>query len=411
MTKKLNNPFVTKTIDIPDAYFCDRKEETALLIKKIENGSNIVLKAPRRIGKSSLIRHLFCQKQVSSKYNTLYVDIYGTRSMKGFIDEFQSAFLDAPFAKTEAGKRKVVEFFKSLLVNANMDQSGNLVGFSFGVNQPQNVSITLKEMFAFLEKTSKPNIVAFDEFQQINEYPENAAAIIRTFVQKMNNTYFIFSGSSRHLLDKMFEYPNEPFYRSAASMTLGPISLESYAEFCREMFGLYNKDIDSEAIEFVYHLLSANTYDMQEVMKETFPEIATGNKAGIEDIKASINRLLDSRDEEFRGILNKVENDKNRRVLFCILREGQASGLTSGKMLKQYNLDNASSVQNALKVLMGDNLNVIMRVGGNYYQARDRFFELWWARREGDLEKKFSLARERYQKESLFGQRSGVFSL
>lgn len=400
MAKLLNNPFVTRTTDIPDIYFCDRKDETALLVKKIENGSNIVLKAPRRIGKSSLIRHLFRQKQISSKYNTLYVDIYGTKNMDGFIGEFKSAFLDAPFAKTEAGKRKVMEFFKSLLVNANMDSAGNFTGFSLGLNQPQNISITLKEMFAFLEKTSKPNIVAFDEFQQINDYPERAAAIIRSFVQTMSNTVFIFSGSSRHLLDKMFEYPNEPFYRSAASITLYPISCESYTQFCKEMFGLYGKGIEEEAVVFVYQLFSSNTYDMQEVMQETFPDISPKATATISDITTSINRLLDSREEEFRGILNKIENDKNRRVLNCILREGLTDGLTSGPMMRKYNLDNASSVQNALTVLQGEHINAITRVGDRHYQARDRFFELWWARREGNLEQKFALARERYQKES-----------
>ena len=400
MAKQIvNNPFFTGKTDIPYEFFCDRKKETALLIKKIANGSNIVLKAPRRTGKSSLIKHLFKQKEVASNYNTLYVDVYGTKTMDGFIEEFQSAFFSAPFARTEAGKKRITELFKGLLISANTDPAGNLVGFSFGLNQPQQVSLTLKEMFAFLEKTSKPNIVVFDEFQQINDYPERAAAIIRTFVQNLNNTLFIFSGSSQHLLDNMFEYPNQPFYRSAASMTLGPIEMNAYSDFCQEMFEKYGKSIDEETVQFVYQLFSANTYDMQEVMKETFPEIVKDSKATKEDVYAAIDRLLDSRDEEFRSILNKIENEKNRKVLYFVLREGLASGLTSGATMRQYGLDNASSVQNALNVLCGDNVNAVVKVGKNQYQARDRFFELWFARKEGNLENKFLHVEERYSKE------------
>lgn len=57
------NPFFTG-ISIPDEFFCDRVEETAGIIKRIHNSDNIVLKSPRRIGKSSLIRHVFNQPEI-----------------------------------------------------------------------------------------------------------------------------------------------------------------------------------------------------------------------------------------------------------------------------------------------------------------------------------------------------------
>ena len=67
--------------------------------------------------------------------------------------------------------------------------------------------------------------------------------------------------------------------------------------------------------------------------------------------------------------------------------------------MRQYGLDNASSVQNALNVLCGDNVNAVVKVGKNQYQARDRFFELWFARKEGNLENKYLHVEERYSKE------------
>jgi len=65
--------------------------------------------------------------------------------------------------------------------------------------------------------------------------------------------------------------------------------------------------------------------------------------------------------------------------LYCIAREGLATGLTSGAMIKRYNLDTASSVQNALRNLCGDKLNIAARVGGAHYRLQDKFFELWIA--------------------------------
>ncbi|MBQ6957848.1 MAG: ATP-binding protein [Bacteroidales bacterium] len=390
------NPFFTGKIDFPDKYFCDRKEETNLLIKRIENGSNIVIKSPRRIGKSSLIKHLFRQREIQNKYNTLFVDIFGTKNMEEFVQELQSAFLNAPFAKTKVGRKRIINVLSSAYFQLNTDPAGNLTGLRLGVTQPSQTNVTLKEMFKFLEQTKRPNIIAFDEFQKINDYPENAAAILRSYIQQSNNTLFIFSGSSRHLLNSMFEYPMEPFYRSASSMDLAPIEMVPYTTFCQEMFRQYGKDIEMDAVAFVYKLFSANTYDLQEVMKETFQETRRNKTASIRDVQDAIGRLLDTRDMEFRDFLDKIENEKTRRLLLCIAHEGIAKGLTSGGMIKKYHLDNASSVQNGLKTLMGDNIHLITLVSKGVYQLQDRFFELWLARRDNTLQLKFDGVDQRF---------------
>ena len=63
------NPFVMNP-DIPDIYFCDRETETAWLISTIINGNNAVLTAERRMGKSSLLKHVLRQKEITNDYNT-----------------------------------------------------------------------------------------------------------------------------------------------------------------------------------------------------------------------------------------------------------------------------------------------------------------------------------------------------
>jgi hypothetical protein len=63
----------------------------------------------------------------------------------------------------------------------------------------------LQSLFSFLENQQIKIVIAFDEFQQINEYPEkNTEAILRTIIQPLTNIQFIFSGSSKHLLMDIF---------------------------------------------------------------------------------------------------------------------------------------------------------------------------------------------------------------
>ena len=55
-TIAMMNPFVVGRY-VSDKYFCDREGETSFLIKQIENGRNVALISPRRLGKTGLIQH------------------------------------------------------------------------------------------------------------------------------------------------------------------------------------------------------------------------------------------------------------------------------------------------------------------------------------------------------------------
>ena len=58
--QKLKNPFVYEGYK-GEAYFCDRIVETEKLISQLENGCNITLVSPRKIGKTGLVKHAFQQ--------------------------------------------------------------------------------------------------------------------------------------------------------------------------------------------------------------------------------------------------------------------------------------------------------------------------------------------------------------
>ena len=68
-TPTLINPFIVGRY-VSDHYFCDREQETAFLIKQVENGRNVALISPRRMGKTGLLQHSFNQPACQEKYYT-----------------------------------------------------------------------------------------------------------------------------------------------------------------------------------------------------------------------------------------------------------------------------------------------------------------------------------------------------
>ena len=83
--EQLNNPFVIYGYKGTE-YFCDRKKETDLIMKALQNERNIVLISPRRIGKTGLIHHVFenISKQ-EPETHCFYLDINATRNLSQFI--------------------------------------------------------------------------------------------------------------------------------------------------------------------------------------------------------------------------------------------------------------------------------------------------------------------------------------
>lgn len=393
------NPFFTDTTDIPEEYFCDRKEETNTIIEYIVNGSNIVLKAPRRIGKSSLIKHIFNQPSIKDNYNTLYIDIYGTKNASDFRQELQRNFLNAPFAKDSKAKKNIESYLKSIQLDLG---SYSESGFSLpkvGIGNFQAPQYTIDEIFNWFEKADKPGLIVFDEFQQIEDYPERMAGILRSYIQQMRRTKFIFCGSSRHMLNNMFSNYNQPFYNSAKPVDLDIISLSAYTEFVTSIFDSYEKVIDVESIEFAYYLFSGNTYLMQELMKSVFLETNKEKPANKSTLLKCLSSMIDGKDADYRDLINRLNSKKERNTLYCIAGEGIAKGLTSTAMMKRYDLDNASSVQNALENLCGESLKIAVKIAKGVYTLQDRLFELWIASRGCYLGMKLMNPKRRFEEE------------
>ena len=78
---KINNPFVIVGYK-GERYFCDRRNETAKIVEALHNERNVTLVAPRRMGKTGLIHHVFEQvKRAENDVKCFYIDIYPTMSL------------------------------------------------------------------------------------------------------------------------------------------------------------------------------------------------------------------------------------------------------------------------------------------------------------------------------------------
>jgi AAA+ ATPase superfamily predicted ATPase len=78
--RNIVNPFVIKGY-LSKEYFCDRENELKTLLRNVQNSSNTTLISPRKMGKSGLIFRFFEDLSGDNFIQSIYVDIYSSRSL------------------------------------------------------------------------------------------------------------------------------------------------------------------------------------------------------------------------------------------------------------------------------------------------------------------------------------------
>ena len=372
----INNPFIVGKY-LSDEYFCDRKTETDFLRKQIENGRNVALISPRRIGKSGLIQHFFNQADIKEKYHVFFVDIYATNSLAEFVYTFGKEIYEQLKPQSTIWKEKFFQTISSFRMGFKLDPMTGAPGLDLGLGDIQAPQTSLDEIFSYIDEADKPCIIAIDEFQQIGDYSEkNVEALLRTKIQKCQKAQFIFSGSKRHMMTNMFNSPSKPFYQSAISMGLDPIPLEVYSEFAIQLFEKRGKQIDSSVIEDIWNRYNGYTWFVQMMMNELFALTEDGAICHVDMIPEAQRNVVMSQESGYKDILSNIP-PKQKIVLQAIAKEGVANSITSAKFIKKYNLNSASAVQAAIKLLLQ---NDIITKNENSYRVYDYFFAEWLAK-------------------------------
>lgn len=372
----VNNPFVVGKY-LSNKYFCDRLEETEFLRKQIFNGRDVALISPRRIGKSGLIQHFFSQPDIKERYHVFFVDIYATTSLAEFVYTLGKEIYEQLKPQSTVWKEKFFQMISSFRIGFKLDSLSGNPTFDLGLGDIQAPQTTLDEIFAYINEADKPCIIAIDEFQQIGEYAEkNVEALLRTKIQKCHRAQFIFSGSKRHMMSNMFNSPSKPFYQSAISMGLDPIPVEVYTDFAARMFEENGKHVENSVIETVWKQYDGYTWFVQMMMNELFALTPSGVTCQASQIPTAWHNVIMTQENSYKDLLSNLP-PKQKIVLQAIAKEGLAHNITSSKFIKKYNLNSASSVQSAVKLLLKNDL---VTQNDNAYRVYDYFLSEWLAK-------------------------------
>ena len=371
MKNRLANPFVTGGYFGPD-YFCNRHIETSRLLKAVSSRRNVTLISMRRMGKTGLLKHSgYLLGQKENPVAIIYVDLLPTMNGNEMLNTLSSALIR--IKKDEKNFfEKVLGILSNLRPKLSYDSLTGQPSLELKVESTSDIQFGFDHLLHFISDIKQDLVFMFDEFQQICNYPEkNIEQMLRAVIQSYPNIPFIFSGSSKHMLEPMFMAANRPFYQSSEIMYLDKIAEQDYRSFINELFKSGNRKIEDDTLSEIFTWTRLHTFYVQYVCNLLFE---TGQKIIDKELVNHIfHKILTSSEPLFANYRNLLPAHQYK-LLQAIAVEGGILKPTSGKFINNHNLTSASSVTTSLKALAEKEMIVH---DGKYWLVYDVFFSRW----------------------------------
>ena len=241
--------------------FCDREEVRAKLKKSFINQEHTVIVAPRRYGKTSLIHQVLLDTKIPGRRVDL-LPASNTSFVYKAIKKSVSELINEITPKTKQAQQKAFHFLKLLHPKLTLNFLGQYLEISTPKPSESNIIELLMGLNTIAEQMKKSVVLCCDEFQQISAFKNHHAleASIRHAVEASTYVTYIFSGSSRNLLNQMFSSKSRPLYRLCNLLRLEKIPETIYHKILNQrVIDRWGK-VNPEIIEEILSLSQCHSY-------------------------------------------------------------------------------------------------------------------------------------------------------
>jgi AAA+ ATPase superfamily predicted ATPase len=348
--------------------FCGRKQEIDRIAAHISRCARVCLIGERRIGKTSLV-HETVRRQRG--HSLVFIDFLGIKAagdvVRRIVDGIFSSASDSTLTR-------MVKGFAALRPIVGVDPLTNMPTLSMAPGA-QPTPDTLETALDYLSK-QKGTVVLFDEFQALLNLPQteqnDLIARMRSRIQLHADTPYVFAGSVRSDIERMFFDHSSPFYKTAVRFELGPLTRDEFGPFLLKSFAHGERTADAALLNCLFDVCHDVPGDIQRLCQCLWDESSAGDHIGPEAIPRALQRLFSDEERAYAILLENV----TAQQLKCLRALAAAGGAASlgGEFLASTGIAANSSVQRALNSLVKK--RILFR-DEKLYRYCDPFFGEW----------------------------------
>jgi hypothetical protein len=375
MAPRSSNPFRYGALALDEA-FTDREHEIAELRDDVVNGQDVVLFAPRRYGKSSLVWRV-SQVLLRRKVLVAQVDLMTTPTKERLAEKLAKTIYEDLATRMFRAKERL-RVFDGLRITpvVTVDPADGTLSFGFEAGRGEDdVDATLERLLELPAQLAADRdrrvALVLDEFQEIVEIDSRLPMLMRSVFQRQAGVAHVYLGSKRHMMERLFNDENEPFWRSAKQVELGVIAPQAFASYIRRRFDDTGRTIEATVLRELLDMTGGHPYATQEICYFLWQETPSGEEAGAERFTEALTKVLRSEHAHYSLVWQRAA--KAQRLVLRALAEEPGRPLARN-YARRHGLPGASTVQRALGALERDEL--IKRERGEWHIA-EPFLRPW----------------------------------
>ena len=369
----ISNPFKFGK-EVTGDQFYDREESFRKLYTRLAGGaSNVVMYAPRRYGKTSLVKRVLA-RFAEEGTPTLYFNLNKVETIEKFCEQYSAAL-----CRLVGKGRETADLLGTYLshLHPTISLGGEApvsVRLDYGLGMSStslSLVLDMAEKIA-AEKLRRPIVVAFDEFQEIQRLSPDLPleGIFRGCIQEHQTVRYLFFGSKTHMLRRMFGDRERPFYKSATTMKLEKPPEDESADFVKRRFASRSIGIDDDLARRIVRESENIPYYLQQLSSLVFESVIgrEGDWVESKDVDEAIGGLLDENADYYSERLSALS--AMQRVLLSALSREPVRIFTADYRAR-HSLGGSSTVNTALKAIVEGGLVESTEKG---YFVGDPFF-------------------------------------
>jgi hypothetical protein len=364
------NPFVYSHPIAPDEII-DRDDETRRLLANAVGGHYVRLYAPRKYGKTSLLRRVLRDADVEEGLIPILVDLYGVLSVADVAVRFERAY-----ARQLKGKlrSRIEEFLQSTGLGLSLGALGISAKLQLEPrNDPLPALHALLDLPLRLEEAGGYRaLIVLDEFQDITKVRE-MDALLRSHIQFQGEVAsFVFAGSEPGLMRGLFEEKERPLYGQAVPMRLDRLADGDVAEYIARRFRETGRTV-GEALNPLIALADGHPQRAMLLAHRLWEDVAAGDAATLRDWSRAREAGLAEVQPELDAHWRRLSTNEQKTLRAVVAGGGSPFGQ---RVLHRLDL-RKSTAQAALRGLVAD-ATVELRHGR--YAVVDPLFDEWIGR-------------------------------
>ena len=282
-------------VAVSDYNFIGRERETKRLLDNFKGGINVILMSPRRLGKTSLVKHV-CNKLDDKDIITVYLDIFGCKSEYDFYNKLATEVLKQTASKHELWFEEAKEFLYRLTPKISFSPEPNSdFSISLGITPKTHTSEEVLQMAETIAiKRKKRIVICIDEFQQIGEMfnSKQIQARLRTVWQHQKHVSYCLFGSKHHLMSTIFLHRSMPFFQFGDTISLNKIATEDWVEYIVSHFADGKRTISHALAEEICKFTENYSAYVQQLAWLVFTLKEEGETVTEDDVRQAENDLL-----------------------------------------------------------------------------------------------------------------------